>query len=93
MTVRYIADLPALRIATPLDGLTVIYHRPSGMTHLVSEPVPEILEAMGEVAMTAGEILARLADLHELSADIAALEDRLSELCETGLIARIADAS
>lgn len=87
MTIFYTADPPALRIATTLDGLTAIYHRPSGATHLVSEPVPEILEAMGETPMSATDILARLSERHDLTGDPAALEDRLAELCESGLIA------
>ena len=41
------ADPTTLRIV-PLDALTLVYHRASGITHVVDAPVPEILEALSE---------------------------------------------
>lgn len=71
-----------LRIAA-LDDLVAIYHRASGITHLVVAPVPELLEAM------AGEwrTLDALADAFGLAADErGALIERLEELVATGLV-------
>jgi PqqD family protein of HPr-rel-A system len=78
----YVAASPdALRIAD-LDGLTAIYHRPSGQTHIVTEPVPQILTALFE-GKTVGALLAQLG---LTSADRAALEARLAELLVIGLV-------
>lgn len=75
-----------LRIV-PLDDFTLIFHRPSGLTHLVTTPAPEILEALGQESLTRGALLARLGvrfDLVDGSAD--ALDARLEELVATGLV-------
>lgn len=76
-----------LRIV-PLDALTAIYHRPSGQTHIVSEPLPEILAALGNGPMTAEALLARLAETADVDADIEALAARLGELEAIGLVSR-----
>lgn len=81
----------------PLDELTAIYHRKSGITHLVTDPVPQILEAMANGAGTVEEILAALRERYELG-DVAPgdgegeggaeaiIAARLDELAELGLI-------
>lgn len=33
-------------IVRPLADITLVYHRPSGQTHMVASPVPEILAAL-----------------------------------------------
>lgn len=66
----------------PLDGLTALFHRPSGQTHLVTEPVPEILAALQQ-PMSAGALLAHLG---HGDADRPALDARLAELIAIGLI-------
>ncbi len=81
----------------PLDTMTLIYHRQSGMTHIVAEPVPEILAAMGHDAVDAATVLARLSDTFDLgdAAEAwAVIAARLEELAELGLVERIsADAA
>lgn len=85
---RYIAaDAATLRIV-PLDVMTLVYHRASGITHVVASPVPELLEALDEPLTLTG-LLARLARDYELGdADPAALAERLAELEAAGLVAR-----
>lgn len=79
----------ALRIV-PLDALTLIYHRASGITHIVDAPVPEILEALGQGPLSAPDLLARLAERFDLvDADPSALAARLDELIATGLLERL----
>jgi PqqD family protein of HPr-rel-A system len=82
---RYHADPPdAVRIV-PLDSLTAIYHRRSGQTHLVAEPVPEILTALQDGAADVTILAERLGvavDGH------AALNARLDELIKSGLVFR-----
>ncbi len=75
-----------LRIV-PLDDFTLIFHRPSGLTHLVTAPAPEILDLLGEGALGRGALLARLAaafDLGDASAE--ALDARLGEPVAAGLV-------
>lgn len=82
------AAADTLRIA-PLDTLTAIYHRASGITHIVDSPVPELLAALTE-PRTLDDLLAHLATEYELfDADPAALMERLSELEAAGLVSRV----
>ena len=82
------ADPATLRIV-PLDALTLIYHRASGITHIVDSPVPEILAALGGEALSVAELLARLSEQFELGdADPLALSVRLDELAQAGLVMR-----
>lgn len=72
-----------------LDLLTAIYHRPSGQTHLVASPVPEMLAAMGEDTVDAAtllDLLARAFDLADPEAE--AIAARLEELAAAGLVQR-----
>lgn len=78
----------ALRIV-PLDDLIAIHHRPSGQTHLVASPVPEILAELGETWTEVDTLLTRLATAYDmLDSDAAALAARLEELAEAGLVER-----
>ncbi|MCD2322562.1 HPr-rel-A system PqqD family peptide chaperone [Sphingomonas sp. IC-56] len=73
----------------PLDALTLIFHRASGITHVVDSPVPEILELLGDDALTTEQLLARLADHFAVAdADADALRARLDELVVAGLVER-----
>jgi PqqD family protein of HPr-rel-A system len=84
----YRADPPeGLRIV-PLDSLTVIYHRASGQTHVVAEPMPEILAAFGEGTADLSDLVTRLG-LPETSETRGLLSERLEELVATGLVAQI----
>jgi PqqD family protein of HPr-rel-A system len=83
----YAASLPFKSVA--LDGLSAIFHRASGATHVVAEPVPQILEALGADTLTLAALLARLSAAYDLADDIeAALLDRLDELIALGLVIR-----
>jgi len=87
---HYRAALPETLRIVPLDALTLIYHRASGITHIVDSPVPEILEALGQAPLSAADLLARLAARFDLvDADPEALDVRLDELVATGLVERL----
>lgn len=91
-TVLYRAEPADQRLIEPLDVITLIYQRRSGITHMVAEPVPEILAAMGVEAINAAAVLERLSALFDLSdADdaIAVVAARLEELADLGLIDRV----
>jgi len=89
MTLYRAAPPVALRIV-PLDALTLIYHRASGITHIVDSPVPEILEALGSEELSLDSLLARLAETYALiDPDPAALAVRLDEMAAAGLVERL----
>ena len=83
----YIADDRSTRLAVPLDGLTLVYHEPSGATHIVAPPAPEILEALAEGPADAAELLRRLRRKYEFDGE-EAIHARLGELEEAGLVRR-----
>ena len=87
---RYRAADPATLRIVPLDALTLIYHRASGITHIVDAPVPEILETLGGEALSVDALMTRLAERFDLpDADTMALAVRLDELVVAGLVERI----
>ncbi|WP_157218740.1 HPr-rel-A system PqqD family peptide chaperone [Flavisphingomonas formosensis] len=87
----YRADSPALRLTIELEGLTLVYHRPSGTTHVLGPPAPELLAALAEGPADIAEMVRRLQRLHDLDGGggiepvIAA---RLEELEAAGLVHR-----
>jgi PqqD family protein of HPr-rel-A system len=90
--ILYRADPADQLLVEPLDAITLIYHRRSGITHLVAEPVPEILAAMAYDAVDSATVLARLADAFDLGEGEGALETvtaRLEELADLGLVQRV----
>ncbi len=85
MTQYRAAPAATLRIE-PLDALTLIYHRASGITHLVDSPVPELLDLLAE-PLTLEQALAALTEHFDLvDPDAAALMARLDELVASGLV-------
>ncbi len=83
----YRADPPAAFLTEPLDAFTAVFHRPSGTTHLLVPPAPEILDVLGREALSLDALLARLAENYALvDANRAALEERVAELVDAGLV-------
>lgn len=87
--VVYRAAPPDALIVVPLDALSAIFHRPSGITHLMIAPAPEILAALAEGALTAAALLSRLMTEYEVFED-GSLEARLEELVAAGLVEMLA---
>lgn len=83
---RYGAASPATLRVVAFDDLTLVYHRASGITHVLASPAPELLSALAE-PLTLAELRARLVAEFEL-ADAAdgALQARLDELVAAGLV-------
>jgi PqqD family protein of HPr-rel-A system len=73
-----------------LDGLSVLFHEPSGMTHIVAAPAPQILDALRLGPADAGELLARLRAWYDFEGDgvADAIDARLEELEAAGLVRR-----
>ncbi len=79
-------------IQHPLDSMTLVFQKSSGITHIVADPVPAILAVMGEDALTALDIANRLSDSYDLedSGDTAEIVlARLVELCSLGLVDKV----
>ncbi|WP_108810329.1 HPr-rel-A system PqqD family peptide chaperone [Sphingorhabdus sp. Alg231-15] len=79
-------------IQHPLDSMTLVFQKSSGITHIVADPVPAILAVMGEHSLTAVDIAGRLSDSYDLedsgdTADIVLA--RLVELCSLGLVDKV----
>jgi PqqD family protein of HPr-rel-A system len=85
---RYIADPPELIRRVELDGLTALFHRPSGMTHILAPPAPQILGALAGKAADLDELAGLLADRFEVLGGAEALTARLAELEAAGLVRR-----
>ena len=83
---RFVAAGAATWRLVPLDAVSAIYHRASGITHIVASPAPELLAALVEPA-TRSELLARLEHDYDLT-DAASLDARLAELEAAGLVLR-----
>ena len=85
---RYIADPPELIRRVELDGLTALFHRPSGMTHILAPPAPQILDVLAGEAADIEALARALAERFEVQGGIEALAARLGELEAAGLVRR-----
>ena len=97
MSERAYAALPGHALKrVRLGGLEAIYHAPSGITHLLTEPVPELLDALDAVGagtfVTAERLVAQIARRFDLLGDDpqerpeTVLGERLAELAALGLV-------
>ncbi len=86
---RYIADPESSFRIVELDGLTALFHRPSGMTHILAPPAPEILDALSGNAADVTELGRRLSRNFEIDGGAEALTARLEELEAAGLVSRL----
>ena len=86
--VTFRTDPADARRAAPLDAFTAVYHRRSGITHLLTEPAPQILAILGEAGLSLDALIDRLAGDFDLAdATRPALAARLDELVAAGLVA------
>lgn len=77
-------------VACMLDDIAVLYHRPSGQTHMVISPVPEILAALEDgQALTAADVHDRLVQNYDLGPRdevLREIEVHLAGLAALGLV-------
>jgi PqqD family protein of HPr-rel-A system len=87
---RYAADPPDALRSVEIEGLTLLYHRRSGLTHILAPPAPQILAALAAGPAGAAEIVDRIGADFQVEADdpAAAIAARLAELEAAGLIWR-----
>jgi PqqD family protein of HPr-rel-A system len=88
---RFIADPPDQLRAVTLESLTAVYHAPSGLTHLLAPPAPQILAALADRPGTAEEVLERIAEQFDVETGDApaAMASRLAELETAGLVRKV----
>ena len=86
----YAADPPETMRMAQVEGLTLLYHRTSGLTHFLAPPAPQILEALASGPASAAQIAARMGETFEIESDdpAAAIAARLAELEAAGLVWR-----
>lgn len=73
----------------PLDGLTLVYHRESGQTHLLAEPLPQLLEMLSHGPASAEGLTDRLTRRFDLADPETAqqrVHDCLDQLAKLGLV-------
>lgn len=77
-------------VACVLDDLAILYHRPSGQTHMVISPVPEILATLDDgAALSVADVHGRLAEAYDLGPRDQALQEigmHLAGLAALGLV-------
>ena len=92
MTQKYRAASKDELVWHALDRMTLLFHRPSGITHMLADPVPAILEVMTDVPLSVTEIAARLVAEFDIASDgniENIIQARLAELLDLGLVARL----
>jgi PqqD family protein of HPr-rel-A system len=85
---RYVAERADQVRRVELDGLTALFHVPSGMTHLLAPPAPQILDVTANSPADAAEILRRMSMKFEIDGGEEAILARLAELETSGLVWR-----
>ncbi len=90
-SLKYRAEPAEQLLIEPLDAMTLIYQRRSGITHIVAEPVPEILAVMDGDVLDASAVAERLAAQFEIDSEDAKaiVASRLDELAALGLVERV----
>lgn len=72
-----------------VDDLYLLYHRPSGETHVLAPDLFGILATIDERPLNAAGVLARLAEDHDIETEgdepLAVVSARLGELAALGL--------
>jgi len=92
MTQKYRAAPQDDLIWHPLDSMTLLFHRPSGITHMLADPAPAILKVLAEARLTTAEIASRLEAAFDIDPNPeteSIVEARLAELSDLGLVARV----
>jgi len=87
----FTTDFPQLCLTREIDGLLLVFHRPSGTTHFLERPAPEMLELISGRPMTAEALTDALCERFGFGADAEArtvIAVRLAELVAVGLVRR-----
>ncbi len=83
---RYQADPADAVRSVEMEGLAALFHRPSGTTHILAPPAPQILEMLREAPASLDELRERMTHRYELAGGEEELGARLGELEAAGLV-------
>ena len=85
----YIADTDGLRMVE-FEGLSVVFHPRSGITHILAPPSPQILDVLAQGPADADGVIAALRARFDFPEDevAGAVAARLAELEAAGLVRR-----
>ena len=81
----YYRDSADAVVERDLDGLRLVFHRPSGITHILVSPLPEIFALLSEQPSSAQDVWQHLTEQYELEGESAGLAQHLDELTALGL--------
>ncbi|MBD3759691.1 HPr-rel-A system PqqD family peptide chaperone [Rhizorhabdus sp.] len=85
----YRTDYPGSCRAHAIDGMTLVFHRPSGATHFLDSPVPEMLDLLAAAPDDSAGLARRLCaslDVPDDDEAHAVVATRLAELIAIGLV-------
>jgi PqqD family protein of HPr-rel-A system len=82
---RYRAPPADALVTAPLDDIVAVFHRGSGITHLVGPEIPDLLDVLAARWMTADAIEGAF---ERVEGDRSALIATLDELVVAGLVER-----
>jgi len=94
MSQRYRISEPHDLLRHRLDSMAALFQKSSGITHIIAEPVPEILKIMGSDVMTSEEIASKLTEKYDVEEGIEVgdiILARLDELRILGLVERVSE--
>lgn len=79
-----IRDIDNIKVQS-LDYMSLLYDRNSGITHIIAEPAPQIIEALGNKALTPSQVEQYLQKTYDIKSD----EDNDAETFEHIITARL----
>lgn len=85
----YRSDFPQHCRTHAIDGMLLVFHRPSGTTHFLASPVPEMLALLAEASSDSADLCRRLCERLAVPQDdeaLAVVAARLRELVASGLV-------
>lgn len=82
----YYRDSPDGVVERDLDGLRLVFHRPSGITHIIASPLPEIFSLLSEEARSVEGLWRQLSEYYDLEGESAGLVQHLDALAALGLV-------
>jgi PqqD family protein of HPr-rel-A system len=82
---RYRAPPAGALLIEPLDEIIAVFHRTSGITHLLAADVADLLAALSPPGLTIAELESAFA----VEGDRAGLEAMLADLAVAGLVERV----
>lgn len=85
----YRTDFPHQCRTHVINGLVLVFHVPSGATHFLTSPAPEILALLAEAPMGAADLSRKLCERLDVPCDgeaRAVVAARIAELIGTGLV-------